>query len=232
MSSVTLEVKLPARQAYELWAPHYDSDPNALTALEERCFSASMSKFREKDIVELGCGTGRWLRRLERFAPRSLTGVDASEGMLIQARRKCANSTRLIHADCLRTSLPDGHADCVLSSFMLSHIHDLKGFATEAARIARHRATILISDLHPDTASYGWRQTFRSASSLVEIETHRYSLRDLTNAMEDAGCSLHEIVEPCFTEEDAEVFQKAGKIDNFRKVASLPVIYRASFTRK
>jgi len=77
MNSPAQRVKLSARQAYELWAPFYDTNPNAVLALEERCFPASMAEFCRKDVVELGCGTGRLLRRLERVAPWSLTGVDA-----------------------------------------------------------------------------------------------------------------------------------------------------------
>lgn len=228
MSSAANPIKLTVQEAYELWAPSYDAIPNAMLALEERCFAASMMEFRGKDVVELGCGTGRWLKKLEGVA-RSLTGVDSSEAMLACAAMKCASSTRLLLADCLMLPLPDRSADCILSSFMLSHVGELQPFAREVARIARAGATILISDLHPDRASRGWRPTFRASEGLIEVETHEYSLFELVHAMQDAGCALKGIDEPCFSEAEASIFEQAGKLDHFRRLAAVPAMYRARF---
>ncbi|MGB0064509.1 MAG: methyltransferase type 11, partial [Terracidiphilus sp.] len=68
-------VPLNPQGAYQLWAAHYDSAVNPLLALEERRMAAQFGDFSGKDIVDLGCGTGRWLKKLESCRPRSLTGV-------------------------------------------------------------------------------------------------------------------------------------------------------------
>ncbi len=230
MSSTANPLKLAVEPAYELWALSYDSAPNAMLALEERYFTASTSEFRNKDVVELGCGTGRWLKKLEGIA-RSLTGVDNSQAMLARARSKCAPTTRLVHADCLHSPLSDSSADCILSSFVLAHLRGLAQFAREAARIARPDATIIVSDLHPDRASVGWRPTFHAPEGLVEVEANCYSLPELVNAMQNAGCKLHKLEEPCFGEEDAAIFQLADDLDRLRRITSLPAMYRASFVK-
>jgi len=139
-------------------------------------------------------------------------------------------STRLILADCLTSSLPDQSADCVLSSFVLSHLSDIRQFAREAARIARPGGVIIISDLHPNSVSYGWSQSFCASNSRIEIETHSYTLPELVNAMQDAGCALQELTEPCFGAEDEAIFRQTGKMEELLKVTALPVIYRAKFT--
>jgi ubiquinone/menaquinone biosynthesis C-methylase UbiE len=228
MSAAANVLKLAVQPAYELWALSYDSTPNAMLALEERYFAASTTDFFDKDVVELGCGTGRWLKRLEGVA-KSLTGVDSSGAMLARARAKCEPSTLLIQADCIRTLLPDNCADCVLSSFVLSHLSGLTQFVREATRIVRPGGAILISDLHPDRALYGWRPTFHAPEGLVEVEAHTYTLRELVDVMLDAGYALRRLEEPCFGDEDAAIFERAGKLDELRRIAYLPAMYRARF---
>ena len=236
MSAAQRAAKLPevaalsAQRAYQLWAPHYDSSVNPLLALEERRLSCHLGTFAGKDVVDLGCGTGRWLIKLETLQPKSLTGVDVSPAMLDQARIKCAKTTRLLHSDCNDTPLRGRSADRILASFLLSYLSDLPAFARESARILRTHGSILISDVHPDTATYGWRRTFRAGGTVFEIETHRYTLIHLVDAMEQAGFKFQHRVEWAFGPQEARIFERAGKRDSFVKVKSLPVVYCAQFT--
>ncbi len=223
-------VTLDAQQAYACWAPTYDETPNPLLELEERSLAPMMHSFFAKDVVELGCGTGRWLRRLETAGLRSLTGVDISDAMLTEAERKCLHSTSLIHSDCAATPLPARAADCVLASFLLSYVQDPWRFADEATRILRPGGTVIVSDLHPNTQSYGWRRTFKTAGTLFEIASFRYTLPELIHAMSAAGCTLEAMEEPCFGEEEAAIFRQNNMLDDFRKIEFLPVIYWAKFS--
>jgi len=222
--------RLDAQQAYACWASTYDETPNPLLALEERSLGPMTNSFFAQDFVELGCGTGRWLRRLEATGLRSLTGVDISDAMLAEAEKKCLPSTSLIHSDCTAIPLHNRAADCILASFLLSYVQDLRKFAEEATRILRPGGTIIVSDLHPNTSSYGWRRTFSKAGSLFEIATFRYTLPELVNAMRAAGCTLEVMQEPCFGEEEAVIFRQNDMLDHFRNVGSLPVIYWALFS--
>lgn len=223
-------VSINPQGAYQLWAQHYDSTVNPLLALEERRLWAQLGDFSGKDVVDLGCGTGRWLKRLENLRPHSLAGVDLSSAMLEQARVKCAPSTRLLQSDCTDTSLGDRSADRVLASFLLSYLFDLDAFAREAARLLRPGGVIYISDLHPNTASYGWRRTFRAAGTVFEIETHRYTLAHLVESMWRSGLRLDQIAEWSFGPPESAVFERAGKLDTYLQVESLPVVYWARFT--
>ena len=223
---------LPAQDAYALWASTYDETPNPLLALEERLLAPVLSTFAYRDIVDLGCGTGRWLQRLEALSPRSLTGIDATPAMLAQAKIKCRNSTALLHASCAATPLPDHSADCVIASFLLSYVPHLPTVANEIARILRPGGTFVVSDLHPDAAAYGLRRTFRSSDNLFEIATFPYSFLDLIAAMYAAGFRLHHVEEPCFGDEEAVIFRENGMLERFHQVEMLPVIYWARFSRR
>ncbi|MBV8674538.1 MAG: class I SAM-dependent methyltransferase [Acidobacteriaceae bacterium] len=230
-SDTQFPLMLDARDAYARWAPSYDDTPNPLTALEERLLVPTVREFSGRDIVDLGCGTGRWLHRLQSIAPRSLAGIDVSSAMLAQAGKKCLLSTRLIEADCTSTPLSSRSADCVLASFVLSYVQDIGRFAAEAARILRPGGALIVSDLHPDTPTYGWRRTFRAAGSVFEVGTFCYTLGSLITEMKVAGLALEQLAEASFGEEEATIFRASGKVEYFQRVASLPVIYIARFSR-
>jgi ubiquinone/menaquinone biosynthesis C-methylase UbiE len=236
MSPTQRAAKLPEaaslspQRAYQLWAPHYDSSVNPLLVLEERRMVSRLVTFAGQDVVDLGCGTGRWLRKLETLRPQSLIGIDLSPDMLDQARQKCAQTTRLLEADCIDTPLYAGVADRILASFLLSYLTNLPAFARESARILRNKGSILISDLHPNTASYGWRRTFRAGGAVFEIETQRYTLAHLVEAMQQAGFRLDYLANWPFGPPEAQIFERAGKWDSYLRVHSLPVVYCAQFT--
>ena len=230
VSDTQITIMLPALEAYELWASTYDETPNPLLALEERLLAPILSRFTHCDIVDLGCGTGRWLQRLEATSPRSLAGIDSSAAMLTKAAKKCLPSTALIHADCTATTLPACSADCVHASFLLSYTKDLREFAAEAARILRPLGTLIISDLHPNTRSYGWRRSFKTAGNLFEIATVSYTIADITNMLAHIGFRLEEIHESSFGEEEEVIFRKNGLLDQFHQVEDLPVVYWAMFS--
>jgi len=221
----------PVKDAYQLWAPLYDAAPNPLLSLEQRCLAPIIHSAAGCDVVDLGCGTGRWLAQLAEVGPRSMIGIDLSEEMLLRASQKLAPGTRLLQADCLATPLPDGASDWILASFLLSYVDDLRGLAREAARLARPGCVVLLSDVHPDTRSYGWKRTFRSKQQVIEIQSYPYQIADLQRAMLEAGFESTFLHELPFGEEEKSIYFDAGRPDLFSNVQGLPVLFVAGFRR-
>ena len=52
-------------EGYRRWSEVYDDAPNPLLALEERVLGPLLAEVRGERVVDLGCGTGRWLARLQ-----------------------------------------------------------------------------------------------------------------------------------------------------------------------
>src|SRR5512140_1743840 len=78
-------IPVSARAGYDLWAPHYALDANPLLALQQRRLLTMLPPIRDRRVVDLACGTGRWLARLAARAPRCFLGIDFSLGMLQRA---------------------------------------------------------------------------------------------------------------------------------------------------
>jgi SAM-dependent methyltransferase len=223
---------LSAHEAYSLWASDYDAALNPLLSLEQRAISPLRRSAVGCDVVDLGCGTGRWLVQLEQIGPRSLTGIDFSAEMLGQAMRKIAPTTRVLESDCLRTTLASNSADWIIASFLLSYIENIYDFAREAARIARPGALVLVSDVHPAAAGYGWRRTFRRDRRTIEIVTYPYDAGDLNAAMDHAGFQSTFFQGLSFGEEEEAIFIDACRPDLYTTVEGLPVLLIAGYRRK
>jgi ubiquinone/menaquinone biosynthesis C-methylase UbiE len=223
---------LPVEEAYQLWAPEYDSAPNPLFCLEERLLAPLLHSAAHCDVVDLGCGTGRWLEKISTLQPRSLAGVDLSAAMLERAARRLGRNAQLLQANCLHTPLGTASADWILSSFLLSYVSHLDELARETARIARPGALALISDVHPATREYGWKRTFRHDHQVVEIQSHPYQLHNLHAAMKEAGFELEFLHEHCFEDAEKAIFLQAKRPELYAAVKGLPVLFLASYRRR
>jgi SAM-dependent methyltransferase len=106
------------------------------------------------DVVEIGCGTGRWLAELANRV-RSIIGVDVSRGML----RVAAADTRsplLVQARAEEIPLASVSVDRVFCINALHHFTDRVAFAREARRILRSRGTLMVVGLDPHTTLDRW----------------------------------------------------------------------------
>ncbi len=231
MSECPAPTLLPAQQAYRLWAPEYDTSPNPLLSLEERLLAPLLPLAGGCDVVDLGCGTGRSIVELARIGARSIVGVDFSREMLEYAAKKVPAGVRLVEADCRDTRLQPQCCDWIVASFLLSYLDGLTAFAEEAARICRQSAFVLITDVHPAARSYGWKRTFRSSRSVVEIQTHPYGISGLHGAMQQAGFELVYLKEAGFGPEELTIFSRAGRPDLYGAVENLPVLLIAGYQR-
>lgn len=71
-------------------------------------------------VLDVGCGTGRWLRRYKEFGFQA-TGVDATPGMLGRAI-ECGTTTPLIAAEACSLPFADATFDCVSDITVVQHI--------------------------------------------------------------------------------------------------------------
>jgi ubiquinone/menaquinone biosynthesis C-methylase UbiE/cytosine/adenosine deaminase-related metal-dependent hydrolase len=214
------------QEVFDSWAEVYDGQPNPLLSLEQRLLGPMLADVRGLDILDAGCGTGRWLEQLAERSPRSLLGVDTSRAMLRVAAGKLNNQCDLRLGSCTALPVPDASADMVLCSFVVSYLDDLDSFASEIDRVARPGATVVLSDMHPDTeAALNWVRWSPAKDSGTRIHGRGWPLQQITGAFEARGFKLVSLVEPIFGAEEREIFEQCGRPDLYESAADLPAIY-------
>ena len=90
-------------------------------------------------VLDLGCGIGRWSRRLARRGAE-VVAVDVAPAMIDEAQRRSAGTTIDYRVADLRDLDLGRTFDVVLAVTVLQHILDDREFARAAANVARHLA--------------------------------------------------------------------------------------------
>ena len=229
-----LDAPVPQRSLsadFDRWATSYDDTPNPLLVLEERHLVAMLPALEGRDVLDAGCGTGRWLHHCIAKRPASLTGVDISAAMLERAGEKLGTAA-MLHCTAGNTlPVADASTDIVLASFVLSYIQSVEAFAEECKRVTRPGATVILSDMHPATAAAcGWKRTFHDGNESVELDSHSHSLPRILTAFRKHGFELITLLEPCFAEPERELFAAARRLSEFDSLATLPAIYILKLT--
>lgn len=188
---------LPGRSdvgaAYDLWAATYDTDENRTRELAGEVLRGSGPVVDGRDVVEIGCGTGRntaWLA--ERAA--SVVGLDLSEGMLERARARIGSPRVGFLRHDVRSPWPlaDGAADLVVAMLVLEHVEDLRPVVAEARRVLRPGGTLYLCELHPTRQMLGRQAEFTHPQSGERewIVAHLHDVADYVNGGVVAGLEL------------------------------------------
>jgi SAM-dependent methyltransferase len=84
------------------------------------------SSLADVRILEVGCGTGAWLRELVKWGaqPKNLTGVEMLAERVAEAARLCAPGITLVCANVAQASLPAASFDIVLQSMLFTSVLD------------------------------------------------------------------------------------------------------------
>ncbi|HUQ07513.1 MAG TPA: class I SAM-dependent methyltransferase [Kofleriaceae bacterium] len=93
----------------------------------------------DKDVLEVGCGTGLILGRVSTFA-RSATGVDLSGGMLAKAAER---GLAVVQGSATNLPVRDASVDVAYSFKVLAHVADIEGAMREMARVVRPGGWVL-----------------------------------------------------------------------------------------
>jgi SAM-dependent methyltransferase len=106
-------------------------------------------------ILEVGCGTGQWLRDLVRWGanPVRISGIDLLPDRIAAAEAACAAGIRLACGSATSLPFADADFDIVLQSTVFTSILDrgVRGaVAAEIRRVLRPRGVILWYDYHLD----------------------------------------------------------------------------------
>lgn len=223
--------RVSVEEGYARWAASYDQSPNPLLALEQRCLQPLFPNIAGKRVLDLACGTGRWLEKLSALGPAQGIGIDLSGAMLAVAREKEAIAGRLAKADCLKLPFKRAVFDLAVCSFALEHIGNLRELAPEWSRVLRQCADLYITELHPKAYDSGWRTGFRDPQGAIQIDATPHSATEIIAVFSSGGFELSHWQECFVGEPERPLFARAGKERFFDGARSVPAILILHFRR-
>lgn len=208
---------LPTLEAYDKWAEVYDSDSNALQALDdEKVFHLlpqllgllPASSDKTLRVIDLGCGTGRNTLKLLGIPGAEIYGLDLSPKMLDIAKKRCiaawnslppekrAISVNFWTHDVLdansytKLELRPQTVDIVISTLVVEHI-PLATFFQAVDKLLVPGGLVLITNMHSEMGARS-QAGFKDpvTGEKVRPVSYNHSLNDLVEAGKAAGYRL------------------------------------------
>jgi SAM-dependent methyltransferase len=124
---------------------------------------------RGKRILEIGCGTGHWLRELVKWGadPAAVAGLDLQPDRIAVARKRGPVETQLVRGNGADLPFADRDFDVVALFTLFTSLHDpelKRRVAGETMRVLKSRGLVLWYDFHignplnPDVHAVGRRE--------------------------------------------------------------------------
>lgn len=191
-------------QGYDRWAASYDADKNATRDLDALVVQRIGLAIQDKDILELGSGTGKNTVFLAERA-RRVIAMDFSEGMIARAHSRIATNNVEFKLHDVRDTWPVDSAsvDAVVANLILEHVHDLAPVFFEAARVLRPQGQFFFCELHPYRQLMGGQAQFTDprTGETVKLTAHIHTVSEYVMGGIEAGFQLRSLGE--WTEEGA-----------------------------
>jgi ubiquinone/menaquinone biosynthesis C-methylase UbiE len=139
------------RSYYDAFSRGYEAhrggrDPGGYHDLLDELESEFVSRWgRDREILEVGCGTGLVLERLAAFASHA-KGIDLSPGMLEKATERGLD---VVEGSATELPFADASFDVTCSFKVLAHIPDIDRALSEMARVTRPGGHVVAEFYNP-----------------------------------------------------------------------------------
>jgi SAM-dependent methyltransferase len=195
---------------YDRLAPGYAADnaENASNSLYERPASLALAgDVAGRRVLDAGCGAGLHAAGL-RAAGATVTGIDASAGMLALARQQLGPDVPLLHTD-LAAPLPFAadSFDLVMAALVLHYLPDWAPTLREFHRVLTPGGALVVSTHHPFMdhhlagaqnyfATYPITEEWHKKGHSAVMRFFHRPLTAMTAAFAEAGFALTSLTEP------------------------------------
>jgi SAM-dependent methyltransferase len=176
------------QDAYTHWSTTYDSDRNLTRDLDQLATEHALRDRSYRNVLELGCGTGKNTALLSRIG-RNILAVDFSPGMLKQAKLKIGSRNVLFVVADLTKPWPckTESVELIVCNLVLEHIEDLLPIFAQASQALTEGGLFFISELHPFRQYQGTQARFQNEQGAVAIRAFVHHLSDFFESADQNG---------------------------------------------
>lgn len=164
---------------------------------------SSVSVVDGNHVLDVGCGTGTILYNLSQTAEIFGYGIDISDDMLNEARKKCPDMLFQI-GDSGSLPFEDNFMDIVIACMAYHHFSNQDSFRREALRVLKPHGKVYICDpLFP----YPIRKTINEIFKLSNASARFYNTEEIKIDFEHTGFICAESTQDAYVQ--VLVFEKA-----------------------
>jgi malonyl-CoA O-methyltransferase len=200
---------LSPTEAYALWAPTYPAHAhNPVMQAEERAMLTLMpADLHGKNVLDAGCGSGRYMLRALRRGAMHAVGIDLSSDML---RRAYAELTAEKFDACIGLAqgsvaalpMPNAWADLTVCGLVVGHMEHLHSALRELHRVTKPGGIVLCSDVHPIGPALGWLRDFRVGGQRYAVRHTQHLYSHWHAACAELGLVIEDVLEPMLDPHD------------------------------
>ena len=183
-------------KAYNIWASQYDSNLNLTRDLDKKCTIKTLKNLDIKNVLELGCGTGKNTEWLLNKAER-IIGLDFSQEMLHKAKAKIFDKRVLFKKVDLTKDweIENNFVDLITASLTLEHIENLDHIFSQANLKLKKNGLFFISELHPFKQYSGSKAKYETENGIKELEVYIHHISEYIDTAKNNGFKLIELKE-------------------------------------
>ena len=221
-------------EAYDTWAENYDAQPgNLMLDLDKHIFLELLDEIviKNKNVADIGCGTGRHWGDILKNGPTSLTGFDVSAGMLGKLKNKYPFAQAHLINDNLFSAVPDAPFDIILSTLTVAHIKDIETALSSWCRICKEQADIVITDFHPDALAFGGKRTFPHGRVQISVENYVHPVPVIKDLLLKNGFRVVNKVAKSVDETVKHYYEQQNALHVYEKFKGFLIIYGIHFSR-
>jgi len=222
-------------EAYDLWSENYDAQPgNLMLDMDEGVFSALLEgiDLENKQIADIGCGTGRhWAKILEN-KPLYLTGFDVSSGMLSRLQKKIPQAHACKITDDLFSDIPDAKYDMIISTLTVAHIENIAEALQAWCRILKNDGDIIITDFHPDALALGGKRTFEHHKTQIAVQNFVHYVHDIEEILLKNNFHVVKKYERIVDGSVRHYYLAKNALHVYEKFKNSPIIYGIHLRRR